>query len=140
MFSLRSGTIDVVMLPMGSRYIPPIPERFECVEALGIGAGIYIFNPEKISAKEIEAASFLGDHGKLLGHIYTKAEIAKNPAVVVCAVSRDGTPIQESAVLACNPEAIEKQKAILSLRHPHSTISTLLTPTSIYRERVKSRK
>jgi len=139
MDSLRSGSIDVVMLPARSRYTPAIPEGMESVEVGGRGAGTYIFRPSKISAATIAKEALHGRHGSLLGHIYTKDQIRDKYVVVLQAILPNGTPVQESVVLAGDPVGLEKQRAILQARHPKAVVA-FVDPATTSRNRILSRE
>lgn len=119
--ALVAETINVVMLPAGSCYIPVLPEGFERIRASGIGAGTYFFNPQKVTGELIAEAAEEGLHGRLLGHIQTKREVGWN-VVAVCAVLPSGVTVQDSAVSATDEAMIEAQKRVLASRHPSAEI------------------
>lgn len=121
MDALVAGTINVVMLPAGSRYVPLIPEGLSIVRAHGPGAGLYIFDPKKMDIAGIHEAAEDGLHGGLLGHLQLKREIGWN-AVVVCAVLPSGVTVQDSAVSATDEAMIEAQKRVMAARHPGAEI------------------
>ena len=71
------------MIPQGGE-VPAVPEGMQSVKVdVGPGAGVYLFNPSKISAETIRQAAESGKHGELLGHVQSKAEVADKPKVVV---------------------------------------------------------
>lgn len=119
--ALVAETINVVMLPAGSHYIPEVPGGCSIVRASGPGAGHYIFHPERVNSGAIIEASEKGFHHALLGHLQSKREIGWN-AVIVCAVLPSGVTVQDSAVAATDEILIEAQKLVLAQRHPSAEI------------------
>lgn len=136
MGALRCKQIDVVMLPLGSRYHPVVPEGFLSVDVGGPGAGFYIFNPEKITVQIIDTLAKMGEHGSLLGHLYSKSQTA---SVVVRASMWGGTTIQDSVVPASEIEGIERQKKVLSGRYPCAIITVIANSALVYEQRIRSR-
>lgn len=138
--ALTAGNINVVMLPEGSKYRPQVPEGMQMMSVTGDqpGAGIYIYNPKAIRAQTIKAAVKAGTHGDLLGHVQTKEEVAAAPVTtVVQAHTADGTPIQDSAVDATQPDKVMAQVEALHERHPDAGIS-LKHPDLVQEERAKA--
>jgi len=133
--ALKTGTVPVVMVPKGGE-VPKPPAGMQSVEVKeGPGAGTYVFNPSKVSAKEIRKAAEAGKHGELLGHNQSKAELAGKPTVVVQAVDKaDGVPIQDSEV-ENDPAKIEAQKRVMQERHPEAQVA-VKTPQEVVQERV----
>jgi hypothetical protein len=122
MQALQNGTTKVVMLPEGSTYKPAIPNGFKSIELKGDipGAGTYIYDPTRIRAATIKEAAKAGTHGDLMGHIQTKEEVeqAAQPAIVTARDPNTGVAIQDSAVDASKPGAVETQAQVLQERHP----------------------
>lgn len=119
--ALKRGTIGTVMIPRGGE-VPAVPEGMKSITVdEGRGAGTYIFDPKKVSEAEIVKAAKAGTHGKLLGHLQDKMTLAGKDTVVVQAVDKDGTPVQDSQV-ENSPKSIEAQKAELQRRHPGAEI------------------
>lgn len=124
---LRAGTIPVVMIPIDSSYWPAVPPRMHTVdiEANVRGAGRYIFNPVLVSRNQVLADVLAGNHGRLLGHLYSKPEPdseAERRTVVVVARTATGITIQDSAV-PNQPDAIARQSAKLLERFPDAVIT-----------------
>lgn len=124
MDALTKGNTNVVMLPQGSSYRPQLPDGFKAMDVKkGPGAGTYIYNPQAVKPSTIRRAAENGTHGDLLGHVQTKEELQGKPTAIVQASTQDGTPIQDSAVDATNPQAIQAQAEVLQERHPEAQIS-----------------
>ena len=136
---LAAGQIPVVFLPLNSHYLPPVPEGMDlAIEGHGPGAGAYFFNPEMLSAAEIAEAAANGTHGKLLGHVQNKAEIASTePTVVVQAVDGNGVVLQDS-VVSRNAEAVVVQSEALRRKFPDCQIQ-VRDPLDVIDEREAAR-
>jgi N12 class adenine-specific DNA methylase/GGDEF domain-containing protein/2'-5' RNA ligase len=124
--ALQAGTTKVVMLPEGSSYKPQLPQGMKQIDVKGDvpGAGTYIYDPTRIRAATIKEAAKAGTHGDLLGHVHTKEEVeaSKAPTIVTAHDPQTGAPIQDSAVDATRPGAIDAQSQVLQERHPGATI------------------
>ena len=124
--ALQNGTTHVVMLPEGTSYKPPTPPGMKHVKVAGDapGAGTYIYNPNAIDADTIKEAAKAGTHGDLLGHIMPKEQVEQGaqPVIVTARDPKTGVAIQDSAVDAARPGAVEVQSQVLQQRHPGAAI------------------
>jgi len=117
---LAARQIPVVFFPLNSTYIPAVPDGcgMQFVSSGNPGAGIYFFDPEKLSAEEIVEAGINGTHGELLGHAQNKMEIARTePTVVIQAIGPFGVVLQDS-VVSKTAEAIAVQVEIFKRKYP----------------------
>ena len=120
---LARGTIAVVMIPVGSAYVPKTPPGMESLDVLVQirGAGRYIFNPALISVNQVLSSVLAGNHGSLLGHLFNKN--ASKPSHVVSARTASGVVIQDSVVPFDCWQATAKQYAEMHKRFPEAVIS-----------------
>lgn len=124
--ALKSGNVPVVFIPAGASYVPKLPEGFSRADVPSKykGGGIYFYDSNAVSAREIKQAAKEGTHGELMGHVQSKAELGNSPAVIVQAQdAHDHTPIQDSAIAADRPDLIQHQVEILQQRHPEAEIA-----------------
>ena len=134
--ALIRGDIDVVMFPEGSTFLPPVPRGIGSAEITGVpGAGTYFFHPDRISEAVVRAEVEAGNHGRLLGHIESKQDLADGRPAVVVQASVEGVPVQESAVHA---DKVPEQMELLKQRHPEAEVS-VVSPPAMITERVMSR-
>lgn len=134
--ALKNGTIDTVMIPQGQT-APPVPEGMKSVTVdKGAGAGTYIYDPKKTNAAWIKKQAEAGKHGELLGHQQSKADLKGKDTVVVQAVAKDGTPVQDSEV-ENKPERVAAQTAEMEKRHPDAEVE-VKTPQEVLKDRAQS--
>lgn len=134
--ALVRGDIEVVMFPEGSSFIPPVPSGLSSVVISGVpGAGTYFFHPDRISEATVRAEVEAGNHGRLLGHIESKHELADGRPLAVVQARVDGVPVQDSVV---HEERVPEQMELIQRRHPEAEVS-VVAPTEMIAERVMSR-
>lgn len=137
---LASGSIPVVFFPRDSVYVPPIPQGMELrVAQSGPGAGIYFFNPQKISGEQIDQAAAEGTHGKLLGHVQNKTDLLPNsPVFIIQAIGPDGVVLQDS-VVERTAAATSAQIDEFRRRFPDCEVK-VSNPVDVLNERVAAKK
>jgi len=142
--ALAAGTISVVMLPLGSTYMPDVPVGTRSIFVRDYaGAGMYIFDPKQINIAMLLALVKAGRHHELLGHVQSKTELAMQieagSVVAVRAMRSDGVELQSSVVDSRNGNAVEAQKRSLQKRFPGAEVR-VEGAVQVLQERVAARE
>jgi hypothetical protein len=136
--ALEAGTIPVVMLPIGSTFIPAYHSKLRHVDIPNhAGAGRYLFDPQQIPVGMLLALVKAGRHHQLLGHVQSKAQIL-GPPVVVRAIRSDGVVLQDSLVSDEQPAILAQMEALRN-RFPGARLEMVNDLPRILEARTESR-
>ena len=135
--ALEAGTNPVVYFPFGTERLPIQPTNARCTTVHGDmpGAGTYYFSPRHTTAENIHAAVRAGLHGKLLGFVQSKDEVAQGYPGLLVVRDSFGNEIKSAAVDVNNLTAMAAQKSILAFQFPGKSI-TVETMHDVLRQRV----
>jgi hypothetical protein len=135
--ALAAGTNPVVYFPPGIDRLPVLPGNAQStvIYGNGDGDGTYYFSPFHTTAENIHAAVRAGLHGKLLGFVQSKDEVALGYPGVLVVRDLFGCEIKAAAVDVNNLTAMAAQKSILAFQFPGKSI-TVETMHDVLRERV----
>ena len=137
--ALEAGTNPVVYFPPGAERKPVLPSNALSTVIRGNvdGAGTYYFSPRHTTAENIIAAVHAGLHGKLLGFVQSKDEVAQGCPGVLVVRDSFGCEIKTAAVDVNNLMAMAAQKSILAFQFPGRSI-TVETMHDVLRDRVSA--
>src|ERR1700675_3214380 len=137
--ALAAGTNPVVYFPPGIGRLPVLPDNAMLTNIHGTadGAGTYYFSPIHTTEENIHAAVRVGLHGKLLGFVQSKDEVAQGCPGVLVVRDSFGCEIKTAAVDVNNLMAMAAQKSILAFQFPGRNI-TVETMHDVLRDRVSA--
>jgi len=135
--ALEAGTNPVVYFPPGVERLPVLPSnaRSTIIQENADGAGTYYFSPRHTTAENILAAVRAGLHGKMLGFVQSKDEVAQGYPGLLVVRDSFGNEIKAAAVDVNNLTAMAAQKSILAFQFPGKSI-TVETMHDVLRQRV----
>jgi hypothetical protein len=135
--ALEAGTNPVVYFPPGVERLPVLPRNAKATIILreADGAGTYYFSPRHTTEENIHAAVNAGLHGKLLGFVQSKEEVAQGYPGLLVVRDSFGNEIKAAAVDVNNLTAMAAQKSILAFQFPGKSI-TVETMHDVLRQRV----
>jgi hypothetical protein len=135
--ALAAGTNPVVYFPPDTGNIPVLPTSARSTTVYGkfSGAGTYYFSPLHTSEENIHAAVRAGLHGKLLGFVQSKYEVALGCPGVLVVRDALGNEVKTAAVDVNNVTVLAAQKSILAFQFPGKSIK-VETMHDVLRDRV----
>ena len=110
--ALKEGRTNAALVTPGAK-IPEVPKGMNIADT---PAGVWIFNPKKISSVDIANSIKNGTHGELLGYVEPKSE-----ATTATVVAKAPNGVEAKTALV-SPENIDLQAKVLKDQFPDSKI------------------